>query len=114
MQGIRGLSPARKSTYSAYPLRYLHDWRFDMKRVILFALLWIVPLRVFAADAIPDSRKPFGGTWAGQFGVPGGSPNRTLIFRIPSPRATAAQIQDALDHCPTGPGVILGAGSFGP
>ena len=114
MQGITGLSPARTPTYSTYPLRYLHDWRFDMKRVILFALLWIVPLRIFAADAIPDNRKPFGGTWAGKVGVPGGIPNRTIIFRTLSPGATAAQIQDALDNCPSGQVVKLAAGTFGP
>src|SRR5439155_20759472 len=81
-------NPVRRAkflpTFMSHALRYLHDWRFDMKRVILFALLWIVPLRIFAADAIPDNRKPFGGTWAGKVGVPGGIPNRTIIFRTQS------------------------------
>lgn len=45
-------------------------------------------------------------------GVPGGIPNRTTISATLNPGATVAQIQAALDACPSGSVVLLKAGTY--
>jgi hypothetical protein len=45
-------------------------------------------------------------------GVPGGIPSRTTIYTTLSSGATQAQIQTAIDNCPSGQVVVLGAGTY--
>jgi hypothetical protein len=45
-------------------------------------------------------------------GIPGGIPNRTTICSTLSPGATAAQINSAIQNCPSGQVVFLNAGTY--
>ena len=59
---------------------------------------------------IPSTNAPTA-VWA-VAGVPGGIPNRTNVYATLSPGATAAQIQSAINNCPSGQVVKLNAGTY--
>ena len=45
-------------------------------------------------------------------GVPGGIPNRTIIYRTLAPGVTSEQINEAIASCPSGQVVFLGPGTY--
>lgn len=51
-------------------------------------------------------------TWTDNVGVLGGIPTRTTIYQTFSPGATAAQIQSAIESCPSGQVVYLNSGTY--
>ncbi|HUP77440.1 MAG TPA: hypothetical protein VM260_02690, partial [Pirellula sp.] len=65
-----------------------------------------------ASDPLPANRKLGGIGWAGLVGVPGGIPNRSTIYATFSPGATTADIQNALNNCPSNQVVFLNAGTY--
>src|SRR5215813_3411352 len=74
--------------------------------VVLAALLVSAPAIfgvVIPADRIVDWSKA---------GVPGGIPNRTTIYTTLNPGATAAQINAAIQACPSNQVVFLSAGTY--
>ena len=50
--------------------------------------------------------------WGSYAGIPGGIPNRTTIHATLSAGATTAQVNSAIQACPSGQVVLLGAGTF--
>lgn len=74
------------------------------------ALLLLIALAVaaFADDVIPTASLI---DWS-QSGVPGGIPARTTISASLTSSASSANIQSALDACPSNQVVLLGAGSY--
>jgi hypothetical protein len=62
-----------------------------------------------SSDIIPADRLY---DWGAYCGVPGGIPDRTLTYVTLSPGATAAQVKDAIAHCPEGQVVRLSAGIY--
>lgn len=60
-------------------------------------------------DIFPDERMA---DWIGNIGVSGGIPNRTTVYTTLSAGSSAAQIQSAIENCPDGQVVELGAGTF--
>ncbi len=60
-----------------------------------------------ANGVIPSSRRI---TW--QAGVPGGIPARTTVCATLTSSATAAQINSAINACPAGQTILLGAGTY--
>lgn len=50
--------------------------------------------------------------WGNYAGIPGGIPSRTTIYTTLSAGATTAQVNSAIQACPSGQVVLLGAGNF--
>lgn len=79
----------------------------------LLTLLLLSVISAFAADPIPTTRLPHGGTYQGIVGVDGGIPVRTTVFTNYGTSATAAQINAGIAACPSNQVVTLDAGTFG-
>ncbi len=67
-------------------------------------------LQTGSSQIIPASRMPPGGVW--HAGVPGGIPNRTVIYKTLTPANTAADISAACQSCPSNQVVFLSAGTY--
>ncbi len=88
-----------------------------MKRlctVLVAAFLLVAGLRG-AEYSIPSSRLPATGTWQAA-GIPGGIPVRTTVYTTINTTGDStdrtAEIEAALNSCPNGQVVLLGAGTF--
>ena len=76
-------------------------------------LLLATTVAAFATDPLPAERTPGGlGSWATIAGVPGGIPNRTTVFTNFASGRTIAQIQAAINNCPSNSVVTIGAGTY--
>lgn len=77
------------------------------------ALAFLICLLTICVHAqIPADRLPLSGLW-GDCGIPGGIPtNRTTIFTNFSGGATAAQVQNGVNLCPSNQVVHLAAGRY--
>ncbi len=84
-----------------------------MKCVVSIISLVAFCLTASAADPLPVNRKMgFANGWNGKVGVPGGIPARSTIYASFNPGATTAQIQSALNSCPSNQVVFLNAGTY--
>jgi hypothetical protein len=72
------------------------------------AFLFILISQTALCDIIPASRII---TWQGNVGIPGGVPTNRVVFTNLSAGATVAQIQSALNACPSNKVVVLPAGT---
>jgi hypothetical protein len=88
---ITGVNIFTSSKPDYTPLPYPHPWR-----------------SAAVASPIPPERSI---DWS-KSGVPGGIPNRTTIFATFNPGATAAQINTAIQNCPSNQVVFLNAGTY--
>jgi hypothetical protein len=77
--------------------------------IVAFAFSLLAP--VFSADLSTELANRVI-TWQGNVGIPGGIPARTTIYQTLTSGATQAQIQTALNNCPSGQTVYLDAGSY--
>src|SRR5690348_1674574 len=78
---------------------------------LMFALLAFC-ITASASDPLPANRKLGGVGWAGRVGIPGGIPSRSTIYATFSPGAATADIQNALNSCPSNQVVFLNAGTY--
>src|ERR1035437_3560190 len=76
---------------------------------IAVAFLFILISQTALCDIIPASRII---TWQGNVGIPGGVPTNRVVFTNMSVGATMAQIQSALNACPSNRVVVLAAGTY--
>src|SRR5687767_107044 len=72
-------------------------------------LIVLTPSYFASAEIVPASRRM---NWEGNVGVPGGIPNRNIIYQTLDPGAGAAQIEAAINSCPPGQVVKLNAGVY--
>lgn len=73
----------------------------------------MLPRFAWAADAVPATRLPYGGSWNGLVGVSGGIPTTRTKYGSTLPTtSSAAQINAAIAACPSGQYVELAAGTF--
>ncbi len=86
--------------------------------LLVHGAVWLVGLMIVAAPSVANAQ-----AWSGimnasravdwsSAGVPGGIPNRTTICSTLNPGATAAQINAAIEACPSGQVVFLTAGTY--
>ena len=71
-------------------------------------LLWSYSI-CFLGTSFPTNRIA---TWAGNAGVQGGIPNVTTIFTNLTPANSLADINNAINRCPSNQVVMLGAGTY--
>ena len=77
--------------------------------VQLFCLLFGVSLSSSFADIIPPNRAA---VWQGNAGVEGGIPNVTTIYASLTTANTLADINNAIQDCPSNQVVMLGPGTY--
>lgn len=72
----------------------------------------ILTISLRASDPVDQTRLIYGGTWEGKVGVVGGIPAVSTIYTNFSPGATAAQINGAINSCPSNQVVKLASGTY--
>ncbi|PYT54374.1 MAG: hypothetical protein DMG22_21860 [Acidobacteria bacterium] len=93
--------------------RMLRSSLMKRNRLLLFSLILLCLSPYSHAQSwsgILDPKRAI--DWSGA-GVTGGIPNRTTICSTLNPGATTAQIQSALNSCPSGQVVFLNSGNYG-
>jgi PKD repeat protein len=77
-------------------------------RGLLLVSASCLSLQNLSAEIIPQSVRT---DWSG-VGIPGGIPNRTTIYTTLTPSATVADINNAINNCPSNQVVFLSAGTY--
>jgi hypothetical protein len=77
--------------------------------ILTLVLMAAIPSRAQLWSGVIDPKRAVDWTTAG---VTGGIPTRTTICQTLNPGATAAQIQTAINNCPSGQVVFLNAGNY--
>lgn len=77
--------------------------------LLLNLTLWTLPVQAQLWSGVLDPSRAT--NWSSA-GVAGGIPNRTIVCQTLNPGATAAQINSAIQNCPSGQVVFLNAGTY--
>ena len=83
--------------------------KLALRSAFVASAIGILSASVAHSQIIPSDRTI---QWGNVCGVPGGIPNRTIIFQTLNPGATTTDINNAIASCPSNQVVFLNAGTY--